>query len=255
MIQSRQKTEARSPKTGIFGVSGLWSPVSGLNQGFTFVELLIAATMISILFVGLGAHLRGGLAVWTRATKTVESLQRQRVALDRLERDLAHAIVYDAGGVSYGSREGAAPEPLLTGTSLRFFTIEASVTAKRPVVRVVSYRIESINDRTGLWRTSQSVAQARAGLEAAPELLLPEADAPAFQYAYLPPSEGTEQSTSEGPLEWHGEWRDAQKELPRLVHCTLMVSGRTLQRTYWIPVGVLKPFETTSSSQHGSSGP
>ena len=209
--------------------------------------MMIAAMMISILFVGLGAHLHGGLAVWARATKTAESLQRQRVALDRLERDLTHAIVYDAGGGSYEAREGAVPEPQLTGTSLRFFTVESSGASRRPVVRVVGYRIESINDRKGLWRTSQSIAQARAGLEAAPELLLPEADAPAFQYAYLPPSEGVDQPTSAGPLEWHGEWRDAQKELPRLVQGTLMVSGRTLQRTYWIPVGVLKPFETAKA--------
>ena len=40
------------------------------QAAFTLVELLIAATMMSILVVGLSAHLRGGLTVWRRVTDT-----------------------------------------------------------------------------------------------------------------------------------------------------------------------------------------
>ena len=85
-------------------------PKKGLTLfGFTLVELLLAATLISILFVGLGAHLRGGIIVWRRTTQTGEQLQRRRVAFTRLERDLANAIRYDDRGTAYGAALGLLP--------------------------------------------------------------------------------------------------------------------------------------------------
>src|SRR3989338_7951880 len=74
--------------------------------GFTLVELLIAATMMSVLFIGLGGHLRGGIIVWRQTTQRVDALQRERVTFDRLERDLANGIVYDARDEAYGVEEG-----------------------------------------------------------------------------------------------------------------------------------------------------
>ncbi len=75
------------------------------ENGFTFVELLIAATIMSVLFVGLGSHLRGGILVWRRATATAETVQRERVGFDRMERDLANAFAYGA------TRSTCAPIP------------------------------------------------------------------------------------------------------------------------------------------------
>ena len=81
------------------------------GPGFTLVELLIAATMMSVLFIGLGSHLRGGIAVWRQTTQRVDALQRERVALDRLERDLANSVIYDQRDTAYGVEEGKLPPP------------------------------------------------------------------------------------------------------------------------------------------------
>ena len=136
--------------------SGLWalgkcsqpralSPEPSAPSGFTFVELLIAATMISVLIVGLAAHLRGGIIVWQRATQTTEALQRQRVALGRLERELANAIVYDERDAAYGSREGQLPSPEFGAHDLRWFTVVPSGKGIS-TVRFVTYECKQMGD-------------------------------------------------------------------------------------------------------------
>lgn len=201
------------------------------RRGFTFVELLLAATVMSILFVGLGTHLRGGILVWRRATNTVESLQQQRVALDMLEGDLANAIVYDP-------REAATVTQSFGAHALQVVTVRPTTTARAGDVLLVTYRCQPVDGLAGFWRASVPAAQALAGRGATPKLLAPSCEELSVEYAYLPVDEG-------GPLEWHDEWDDRQ-ELPRLVAATArFASGRTLRQVILIPAGVLKPWEPT----------
>jgi hypothetical protein len=192
--------------------------------------------MIAVLFVGLGAHLRGGLTVWQRTTAMGEALQRQRVALDRLERDLANALVFDARKDAYGGTTGQLPLPAFGNTTLSFFTVSPMGASGPPAIRFVTYACGEHGGTTGLWRTSQSVGAARArSPEPAPERLLPDCDALAFQYAYLPAPE-----TEPGELEWKPAWPDDADEplrLPRLVEVSIEVAGRQARRVCAIPTG------------------
>src|SRR3989338_8497054 len=200
------------------------------RMGFTLVELLIAATMMSVLFVGLGGHLRGGREVWRQTTRGVDALQRQRVTLDRLERDLANGNVY-APKEAYGPGEGEPPPPEFTSTSLAWYTVSSAV--KPPSVRFVTYACESSDGTTGLWRRSQPVGEARAHSEPAQELLLPDCDALSVRYAYAPLDESA-------PLEWGQEWL-YENELPRLIEVTVRrTTGEPITRLMAIPHGSLK---------------
>ncbi len=100
-------------------------------NGFTFVELLIAATMMSVLFVGLSSHLRGGILVWRRATATADTVQRERVGFDRMERDLANAF-------AYGASENT-PAVAFDEHDLAVVTLEPQ-SGQGNRVRVVTYR-------------------------------------------------------------------------------------------------------------------
>ncbi|MBI4004211.1 MAG: hypothetical protein HY353_04235 [Candidatus Omnitrophica bacterium] len=196
------------------------------------VELLIAATMMSVLFIGLGGHLRGGITVWRQTTQRVDALQRQRVALDRLERDLANGIVYDSRDDAYDvAEEGKPPPPEFTSTSLAWYTVSPAV--KPPSVRFVTYACESSDGTTGLWRTSQSVGEARTHSEPVSELLLPDCKALSVRYAYAPADESA-------PLEWREEWLFA-KELPRLIEVTVRrTAAEQTTRVMAIPHGSFK---------------
>lgn len=221
------------------------APGSGLRavgtcpepSGFTFVELLIAATMMSLLFVGLGAHLRGGLIVWRRATETTQTLQQQRVAMDRLERDLATAILYDPRPESYGSEIGALPAPEFGVDRLAWFTVAPASPARPARVHAVTYACAPVSGVPGLWRTARSLGEARAGSLPQPQRLLPDCETLSMRYAYLP-------AAASEPLEWKAEWQAPEHTLPRLVEVSIrFASGGSLTRIFAIPAGILKPAE------------
>jgi type II secretory pathway pseudopilin PulG len=204
------------------------------GPGFTLVELLIAATMMSVLFIGLGSHLRGGIAVWRQTTQRVDALQRQRVALDRLERDLANAFVYDPSG----SAQPAPPALRFEPSQLAFYTIQPKTQQQQPAVRYVTYwygqRDVDGTSTQGLWRTSQSLGEARSpSHKPAQELILPECETLSLRYAYAPADETA-------ALEWLDKWL-YQNVLPRLIEVTVrMSSGRDVTRVMAIPQGSLK---------------
>ena len=91
-----------------------------------------------------------------------------------------------------------------------------------------------MGETLALWRTSQLVGEARAKVSPpTPELILKGCEALDIRYAYLPPDQSN-------PLEWHDEWRDAYKELPRLMDVSVSLPSGRLQRMFSIPIGVLK---------------
>ena len=203
--------------------------------GFTLVELLIAATMISILFVGLGAHLRGGITVWHRATVTTERLQRERVALEQLERDFGNAVIYDDRETSYGEEAGKLPRPDLSESALAWFSVSPATPQRLAAVRFVTYRCAQTDAGRGLWRTAQSIGEARARREPTPQLVLPDCEQLTLRYGALP-------SDPSKPVEWRPRWETPEKGLPRLVEATIQfVSGSRITRLFSIPIGVSAP--------------
>ena len=205
----------------------------GPRAAFTLVELLVASTMTAILLTGLGAHLRGGLMVWERATTTAEQLQRHRVALDRLERELANSLVYDAREDAYGDEIGALPRPEFAADRLAWFTAAPAGSDGMPSIRFVTYACGRREAGEGLWRTSQTLGEARAKQPAAPELLLPGCRSLRIQYAQAPhdPAE---------PLVWRTEWSEPPAMLPSLLDVALTIgSNDTVHRVMFVPVGRL----------------
>ena len=208
------------------------NPQSAIQSGFTFIELIIATTMLAVLFIGLGAHLRGGITVWRQVTSMGDRLQRQRLALERLERDWADAIVYDDRTTSYGDEEGKLPWPQLGESSMAWFTASPA-TRQSPVrARVVSYRCTEHDGIQGLWRTSQSIGEARARRQPpVPELILPGCQQLVIEYAVFP-KEPTQ------PLEWQTQWDDPEKALPRLLKVMIdQGNGSSITRWFENPIG------------------
>jgi hypothetical protein len=183
--------------------------------------------MLSVLFVGLSGHLRGGVEVWRRTTQTVEDLQRQRVALDQLEGDLARAVRYLVEG-------DTSLLPTFEADRLRWWTV-APVSAQQPGITLVTYACGPVDGGQGLWRESRSINQARAGIEVTRTLILPACESLLLQYAYLPSVEGE-------PLAWQPEW-EFPNELPRLLEVSVRLSsGQEVKRVMAIPIGVLRPY-------------
>jgi hypothetical protein len=204
------------------------------RRGLTFVELLVASTMLAVLIVGLTGHLRAGAIVWQRSTSTGEEQQQQRVAMARMERDLSNALVYAAEG-AYGSQPGNAPAPEFGQSALKFYSLEAVPREEKPAtVRYITYACGEVHGVQALWRTSQSVGEARFQHAAKPVAVLPGCESLTFQYAYL--------GATAGSIAWNAEWKSPQKGLPRLMAVTLTMPQRTTVRYVHHPGGVFTSF-------------
>ncbi len=215
-------------------------------MGFTLVELLVAVTMLSVLFVGLGGHLRGGIVAWQRVQEVGDAVQRRRVAWDRLARDLAHAVVYDARQEVYGDGPDQLPPPVFGGDALAFYTVRSETYGQLPEVRFVTYRCQAEGGGSGLWRESRGVQETGPG---DPALILPGCETLDVVYAYLP-----EEGSGSEKLRWQAEWPDPDGAeplaLPRLMRVTLRVDGgRPMSRLLTIPSGV---FGGTAAGGGGS---
>lgn len=207
------------------------------RRGFTFIELMIAGTMIAVLFVGLAAHLRGGITVWRETTRRIEQMQQEQDALERLARDLAQGVRYYTDNARYG-QEGL-PAPQWSADSARWYAIDAQTG-----LRLFSYACTMVDEEAWLVRTTETLETLRAPApvgEPPVERLLPGCVTLALRYAYLPPP-----GAASATLDWQAVWPDNPAEpwqLPRLVEVKLTLKdGRQLQRLVAIPQGLLKAY-------------
>lgn len=213
--------------------------------GFTFIELVIAGTMIAILFVGLSTHLRGGMTVWREATRRIEALEEEQAAFDRLQRDLAQSVAYYTDPTRYGPQ--GLPPMQWSSDQARWYAVD-----RDQGVRLVTYRCAAVEDASWWVRTSLTLEAARApsgGVAAEPavEPLLPGCKALSLRYGYLPLAEA-----AEGQINWQAAWPDNPADppqLPRLIEMRLTLEdGRQTQKVLLIPHGVLDAYNPGAAS-------
>ena len=204
-------------------------------HGFTFVELLMAATVFAILMAGFTAHLRGGVVAWRRTTAMVEELQRLRVALDQVTSDLTNASVVDP-------RPEATPVVRFDHESLQFYTLRPSPTASATGAQIwfVTYARTTDPQRPALVRSLQTIRQAKAGLLPEPQRLLAPVERLSLRY-------GHQVGEDPGQIEWQEAWTDLT-QVPKLVEVTIELGGRPaissrVRRVVIVPSGSLVPAE------------
>ncbi len=209
--------------------------------GLTFVELLMAATMFSILAIGFSAHLHGGVTAWRRATSTLERLQIMRVACDQLAQDLANAIVFDATGTWH-------PKAAFGAEDMQLYTLQRASRAPAGVGRVAFVRYDIVSDAdagTALTRSVESAQEAAADAPARPQTVLTGVASWRLRYGYV--NEAQVRPPGEAIL-WRDEWNNDASAIPRLVEVTIeltdaVAGGSSIRRVVLIPQGRLGTME------------
>jgi general secretion pathway protein J len=94
------------------------------NGGFTLVELLVAMTLLGLIFVALFGGLRFGARTWEAGNERSEAVAEVEIMQSLLRRQLAQAIMLSGGKGGEAVFEGeedrlgfAAPGPSQTGVS------------------------------------------------------------------------------------------------------------------------------------------
>ena len=141
------------------------------REGYTLLEVLIAAGILSMLGAALVTVLTQGVSIWRRAENRGRVYEKARVLLDRLANDLRSTVIADS------IRDGG--EPADGGTWFRFLADHDDAGRQRlRLVRTISGETEHALLREGGKYVTTGVAarydgkqdawEAQAGLLAAP---------------------------------------------------------------------------------------
>jgi type II secretory pathway pseudopilin PulG len=203
------------------------------------LELLIAATMLAVMAFGLTGQIQGAIRVWHTADEATAQLQRERVAMDLLRRDLANAIVFETrtdDGL-YGTEPGQIEAPLFAADTLQWYTRLPD--GRQPGgVRWVAYACEQQDDGvTAFIRSERTIAEVRSQYPPRRALLLSDCEQLAIRYAYRSVPNNAE-------LDWQSAWDRPLNELPALVEVVLgFEHAPPLRWILPIPSGVLEKWE------------
>lgn len=64
------------------------------KNGFTFIEVLVAITIFSVMAVSIYYSLKTGIDMWSKGNDVIERNQRLRVAFGDMERNLKNAVSF-----------------------------------------------------------------------------------------------------------------------------------------------------------------
>jgi hypothetical protein len=211
------------------------------RSALTFVELLLAMAIMSIIGMGLASHLRAGIGVWRRSQRDAEQAQRLRVTWWRLSRDLANAVRLEPP-------DDPAPDTELSTDHLAFYTSEPAVGASPGGLWQVTYELRSADasasPAAGDAAALELVRRARRPGAAEPTEAVLLRDLESWRIEY--PEAAEELPTLEDPA-WRfvaSPW-PVEQGLPRLVRLTVVPAGagpeasRQWQWLFGIPHGVI----------------
>jgi type II secretory pathway pseudopilin PulG len=192
---------------------------SRINQpaGFTFVEFLVAACVLSVVAVSLGSVLRSGLRIWKHSENEMKLNQEARATLDAIGREFRRAI--DVPGVSWSAGDKEATFAVLQDNDQ---------------IAKVSYRMMGMV----LSRGEEKLSPDRPGKESVTALTSYPAGIE-WEYAYVSDASGS-------PVRWEKDWT-AHDSLPGgiRVRLTLYDSDarpQTFTRTLFSPTRDLTPW-------------
>lgn len=166
--------------------------------GFTFIELMLAASIFAIVAVAIYSTFGAGISAWKKAQKAQDLYQDIRLGLDKMASDLENAVKYYPKDSEFSNFEGK--EDLISFYSLVdvYQTIPA-----HPELRKITY---SLDESTPiLQRLEQTFA------ESVQETEEQESEEIAAKVSSLKLSYCYEDKDAEPPYKWKHTWDFAQK--------------------------------------------
>lgn len=203
------------------------------EKGFTFVELIVAVTIFSIIAVSIYSTFSAGLRVWRRTNPVIEANQSARFFFNIIAMDLKNAVKYTA----------AKDEPNFEGDDKRiaFITLvdmpAEDGRARKELAKVI-YELKAVTEekkeRYALIRSVAAAGEALDEKKAFPSEVMSVASEKdfGFKYAYI---EGSPKD-KEYSYRWKDEWEEEDRtNIPRGVK----IKAGSFEKTVFIPMGSL----------------
>lgn len=196
------------------------------NTGFTFIELIIAITIFSVIAVSIYSVLRTGVRLWYRVSPMIQDNQSFRLFFNTISRDLKNSLPYFSKDVNFeGNRDKVSFMTLVDiSDEGSFARMEPAMVIyyydriTKTVKRGVATRLEGLNEDLAKYSDILNNLEDKEF---------------GFEYCYKLGSSKTEYE-----YEWKDEWNDKEKEsgyIPRGVR----IRAGDYSKTVFIPTGVL----------------
>lgn len=191
-------------------------------KGFTFLELLIAVTIFSIVAVAVYSSFNVGIRAWRKTEESYKVRQETRHALDKLGRDLRCAVNF--------TRKGPDGSPVAS-----FGGSSAEVSFWRALKGGV-FKITYLLDKKALYYILQTYKEATGGESGSRSLLASGVSDFKLRYAYR---DGDK-------IVWQDDWESKDSDIPTGVKASLFYGadngGQPVEfaDTILIPTGILK---------------
>lgn len=191
-----------------------FTPPLHAGAGFTFIELLIALTIFSIIAASIYYTLNAGIRVYSRGNSIIRDNQKLRIFFDTISLDLRNAVVYPHIGSEWTAEEISFP------------------TVNNGLAKAVYYFY-----RGKVLRKQATLKEGFDETYAEEEVLIENLGDFSFEYCYKEP--GTEDEYL-----WKNEW-EFEDKIPRGVKIKLSLKDEaagtldTFEKTVFIPMGEL----------------
>ena len=209
------------------------------KKGFTFMELIIAITIFSIIAVSIYSVFRAGVRLWSRTNPLIQANQSTRYFFNIISADLKNSISYNA--ISPGLKTFALSEEKSANfegekQKISFMTLvdvsTGSVLPHTELARVI-YSFDRSKKTV-----NRAVATKAEGLsESLAKItdILNDIDDKdfCFEYCYKVVSSPTEYS-----YEWKNEWEDEDRDKGKIPRGVKVKAG-LYSKTIFIPTGRL----------------
>jgi len=192
------------------------------KKAFTFIELIIAVTIFSIIAVSIYATLGAGIRIWLRTNPLIEAHQEMRTFFDMISNDAKRSFIYTYpdGGIKFDGKP----------KRVSFMTIAAVSGPDVPLHDEMVKVIYAFNEETkAVERTAAGRNEAFDERYARPEEIIRQAGDRQFVFEYCYAGTSVDE-----PYLWKESWEDEDK-IPRAIR----IRVGDLTKVIFIPAGQL----------------
>ncbi|OGW92773.1 MAG: hypothetical protein A3K16_06010 [Omnitrophica bacterium RIFCSPLOWO2_01_FULL_45_24] len=196
------------------------------KRGFTFIELIVAVMIFSIIAVSVYSVFRAGVRLWHRTNPLIQANQSTRFFFNTISSDLKNSVSYRQKGVNFeGEKQklsfmtliDASGEGVLPHTELARVTYHFDKTRKT-VKRAVATKAEGF---------SEDYAKSADLLNDIDDKNF------GFEYCYKITSSPTEYD-----YEWKDAWEDEDRDKGKIPRGVKVKAGE-YSKTIFVPTGRL----------------
>ncbi|MDO8535926.1 MAG: prepilin-type N-terminal cleavage/methylation domain-containing protein [Candidatus Omnitrophota bacterium] len=209
------------------------------KKGFTFIELIIAVTIFSIIAVSIYSVFRAGVRLWSRTNPLIQANQSTRYFFNTISKDLKNSVSYNAvspGVKTFGSSDEKKANFEGDEQRISFMTlVDVSGPTSPPHTELARVVYSFDRSKNVVKRAVATKAEGLSEDHAKYANILNNIDDKdfGFEYCYKVVS-----SPKEYEYEWKDTWSDEDKDKGKIPRGVRVKAG-AYSKTIFIPTGRL----------------